>query len=76
MSARTVIAVVSRCILRQVRVSAKTSTETSSYASAIRRCATSDDVTLMLLLLLLLMMMTICLIGEIFLSGLITAHCS
>jgi len=42
------------------------------YASATRRCATeTDDVTLMLRPLMLLMM--ICLIGEIFLSGLITA---
>jgi len=40
------------------------STETVSYASAIRRCATSDDITVMLLLLLL-MMMIICLNSEI-----------
>jgi len=52
-------------------------------ASAIHRTATvttTGNVAVMLLLLLLLlllmMMMMICLIGEIFLSGWITALCS
>jgi len=64
-------------------VSAKTSTKLLEYASAIRHCVTCDGITVMLLLLLLLllmmmmMMMTmICLIGDIFSSGLITALCS